>query len=229
MTPDERETPEKRDGPGGRGPAGRRPGGGGPSGGGPGECGPVGGGPGSGDDVSDEALLARSARDTAAFETLVRRHSAALHGYFARRAPGAADDLLAEAWLQAYTARLGFDTARGAARAWLFGVARNVLSTHWRRTERQRPAPTGDARDDPWEAVDARLDAAAVAPRLRLLLAELPPVERELLLLVAWEQLTPGEAAAVVGIPAGTARSRLHRARTRLRADAPLKLTGDPA
>ncbi|GGO56989.1 RNA polymerase sigma factor [Streptomyces lasiicapitis] len=180
-------------------------------------------------DLDDEELLSRTARDPAAFEPLVVRHSAALHGYFARRAPHAADDLLAELWLQAYAARRGFDPARGPARAWLFGVARNVLSAHWRRTARQRPALPGDGGDDPWEAVDARLDAAAVAPRLRDLLAGLPEEERELLLLVAWEQLTPGEAAAVVGIPAGTARSRLHRARTRLRADAPLDLAGDPA
>ncbi|MEU6125245.1 RNA polymerase sigma factor [Streptomyces sp. NPDC047123] len=181
------------------------------------------------DAATDEDLLARAARDGSAFEPLVRRHSAALHGYFARRAPHAADDLLAEAWLQAYTTRRGFDAGRGPARAWLFGVARNVLSAHWRRIDRQRPGPAGHSRDDPWEAVDARLDAAAVAPRLRALLRELPAEERELLLLVAWEQLTPGEAAAVVGIPAGTARSRLHRARHRLRADIPLKLTGDPA
>ncbi|EPH40369.1 hypothetical protein STRAU_6632 [Streptomyces aurantiacus JA 4570] len=137
-------------------------------------------------DLDDEELLSRTARDTAAFEPLVVRHSAALHGYFARRAPGAADDLLAELWLQAYTARRGFDPARGPVRAWLFGVARNVLSAHWRRTARQRPGLPGDGGDDPWEAVDARLDAAAVAPRLRALLAELPHDERELLLLVAW-------------------------------------------
>ncbi|QEV20010.1 RNA polymerase sigma factor [Streptomyces alboniger] len=200
MTPDERDgTPEERDGPG------------------------------AGGEATDEELLARAGRDASAFEPLVRRHSDALHGYFARRAPGAADDLLAEAWLQAYSTRHGFDADRGPARAWLFGVARNVLSAHWRRTERQRTGPRGEGRDDPWEAVDARLDAAAVAPRLRALLAELPSVERELLLLVAWEQLTPGEAAAAVGIPAGTARSRLHRARNRLRADTPLKLTGDLA
>ncbi|MET7437581.1 RNA polymerase sigma factor [Streptomyces sp. NPDC004082] len=186
-------------------------------------------GPGAAGAVTDEELLTRARRDASAFEPLVRRHSAAPHGYFTRRAPGAADDLLAEAWLQAYTARHGFDADRGAARAWLFGVARNVLSAHWRRIERQRTGLRSGGRDDPWEAVDARLDAAAVAPQLRRLLGQLPPEERELLLLVAWEQLTPGEAASVVGIPAGTARSRLHRARNRLRADLPLKLTGDLA
>ncbi|MGW0615582.1 RNA polymerase sigma factor [Streptomyces sp. NPDC002788] len=61
--------------------------------------------------------------------------------------------------------------------------------------------------------MDDRLVAAAIALRLRATLAELPAEERELLLLVAWEQLTPSEAAAVVGIPAATARTRLHRAR----------------
>jgi RNA polymerase sigma-70 factor (ECF subfamily) len=45
----------------------------------------------------------------------------------------------------------------------------------------------------------------------------LPPAEREMLLLVAWEQLTPAEAAKVLGVPQGTARSRLHRARATVR------------
>ncbi|WP_338702348.1 RNA polymerase sigma factor [Streptomyces sp. Q6] len=175
------------------------------------------------------ALLTAAARDTGGFEELVERHSTALHGYFARRAPRAADDLLAELWLQAYTTRQGYDPARGSARAWLFGVARNVLSAYWRRIEQEsRGAPGEGAHGDPWEAVDDRLDASALAPALRRVLAELPPVERELLLLVAWEQLSPTEAAAVLGIPAGTARSRLHRARARLRESAALASAGSP-
>jgi len=53
----------------------------------------------------------------------------------------------------------------GPARAWLFGVARNVLSAHWRRVAPVRTALHGSARfDNPWEALDARLDTAAVAP-----------------------------------------------------------------
>ncbi|WUH91204.1 sigma-70 family RNA polymerase sigma factor [Streptomyces sp. NBC_00433] len=168
------------------------------------------------DDGGDASALARSARDPAAFEPLVARHTRTLHGYLARRAPGAADDLVAEVWLRAFAGRAGFDPARGTARAWLFGVARHVLAAHWRES-----APVGKASDlaetDPWHAVDQRLDAAAVAPLIRRVIRELPPVERELLLLVIWEELTPSEAAAVVGIPQGTARSRLHRARTRLR------------
>ncbi|MFE2580661.1 RNA polymerase sigma factor [Streptomyces sp. NPDC059378] len=161
--------------------------------------------------------------DPAAFEALVAHHSVALHGYLVRRAPAAADDLLAEVWLQVYASRRTFDGARGPVRAWLFGVARNILAAHWRHTARERPEAEPErlgletAPADPWHAVDQRLDAAALAPLVRRTLAELPEVERELLLLVAWEQLTPTDAATVLGIPAGTARSRLHRARNRLR------------
>ncbi|MGW1067101.1 RNA polymerase sigma factor [Streptomyces aureus] len=168
----------------------------------------------------DEDLLVRAAREPAAFEPLVDRHSVALHGYLVRRAPTAADDLLSEVWLQAYATRHTYDAARGSARGWLFGVARNVLARHWQTLSRTSGAPrrTSEIPEvDPWRAVDQRLDVAAVVPELRNGLAQLPEPERELLLLVAWEQLTPSEAAAVVGIPAGTARSRLHRARTRLR------------
>ncbi|MEU0782961.1 sigma-70 family RNA polymerase sigma factor [Streptomyces sp. NPDC006173] len=168
----------------------------------------------------DEDLLVRAAREPAAFEPLVDRHSVALHGYLVRRAPTAADDLLSEVWLQAYATRHTYDVARGSARGWLFGVARNVLARHWQTVSRATGAsqPASEVSEgDPWQAVDQRLDAAAMGPELRVGLARLPEAERELLLLVAWEQLTPTEAAVVVGIPAGTARSRLHRARTRLR------------
>jgi RNA polymerase sigma-70 factor (ECF subfamily) len=167
-------------------------------------------------DRDSDAQLTRAAADAAAFTPLVQKYSRALHGYFARRAPGAADDLLAEAWLQAFAGRRTFDASRGSARGWLFGVARNVLAGYLRRSAREGDAPGPDV-TDPWQAVDQRLDAAALAPALRRALAELPAEEREVMLLVSWEQLTPTEAAAVVGIPAGTARSRLHRARGRLR------------
>lgn len=177
---------------------------------------------------SDEELLTRSAREPQAFEPLVTGHAAALHGYLTRRAPSAADDLLAEVWLQAFASRATFDAKRGTARSWLFGVAHNVLSAHWHGAYRSAHASAAagaaagaavtDQADlvDPWHAVDRRLDAAAVAPQLRRGLGELPDVERELILLMAWEHLTPTEAAAALGIPPGTARSRLHRARKRL-------------
>lgn len=166
---------------------------------------------------SDEEQLRLSQEVAAAFEPLVERLAPAIHAYLARRAPHDADELLAEVWLAAFSSRNTFDPDRGSARGWFFGIARHVLLAHYRRTTREAsPHGTGPTEMD-WAAVDARLDAAAVLPALKEALASLPPVERELLLLVGWEQLTPSEAAEVVGIPAGTARSRLHRARERMR------------
>ena len=67
---------------------------------------------------------------------------------------------------------------------------------------------------DPWPEVDARVDTQAV---LRVALAKLKPEEREVLTLVAWEDLTAADAARALGMPAGTARRLLHQARIALR------------
>jgi RNA polymerase sigma factor (sigma-70 family) len=162
------------------------------------------------------ARLARSCHEPEAFADVVRTLSPPLHAYLARRAGADADDLLAETWLRAYAARHTYDAARGSVRVWSFGVARHVLLAHWRRVT-DLPRSTHEETSDPWPDVDDRLAAAAVAPALRAAIAGLPAVERELLLLVAWDGLTPTEAAAVVGVPAPTARTRLFRARQRLR------------
>jgi RNA polymerase sigma-70 factor (ECF subfamily) len=65
--------------------------------------------------------------------------------------------------------------------------------------------------------VDARLDAAARLASLRRALARLAAADRDVLLLVTWEGLSPTEAAVALDIPPGTARSRLHRARAVMR------------
>jgi len=156
--------------------------------------------------------------DPRRFERLVDLHGRRVHAYLARRAPAAADDLLAEVWLAAYAARHRYDAGRGDVAGWLFGIARHVLLAHFRAQKRlvDIDTDTGPPVVDDWALVDARLDAAAATEQLRSVLAAMPAEEREVLLLVAWEELTPTEAAGVLGIPAGTARSRLHRARARL-------------
>lgn len=165
---------------------------------------------------TDGTLIERSCRGRPdAFVEVVRRHETAVHGYLARRAgPQAAADLLGEVWLRAFGGRAGYDPAHAGARPWLYGIARNVLRAHWRAQGTERPA---DRPADPWDDVIDRLDAAARAAPLAAALRALPPAEREVLLLVAWEDLTPAQAAAVLGVPQGTARSRLHRARAALR------------
>jgi RNA polymerase sigma factor (sigma-70 family) len=154
------------------------------------------------------------------FVAQVEQHGADIHAYLSRRTvDGVADDLLGDVWVAAYGGRSGFDPDLGSARAWLFGVARHVLHGYYRKHRLSTAVARAVGIDRPVDetsVIDARLDAAALAPQLREGLKELPAAERELLLLVAWESLTPTEAAQVLGIPAGTARSRLHRARQRM-------------
>jgi RNA polymerase sigma factor (sigma-70 family) len=173
---------------------------------------------------TDGAAIERSVRGRPdAFVEVVRRHEVAVHGFLARRAGvQAADDLLGEVWVRAFAARGGYDPGRDDARPWLYGIARNVLLAHWRASRDTPAAAAGEAdgpRDaaDPWDDVADRLDRAAEARALASALRALPAAERDVLLLVAWEQLTPAEAAVVLGVPPGTVRSRLHRARAALR------------
>lgn len=153
-----------------------------------------------------------------AFVDVVRRHETAVHKFLARRAgPGAADDLLGEVWVRAFGARHTFKAEYGDARPWLYGIARNVLRAYWRAAAKDGvPGETEEA-VDPWDEIIERLDSAAWARDLTEAIRELPRACRDVLLLTAWEDLTPAEAADVLGIPQGTARSRLHRARSALR------------
>jgi RNA polymerase sigma factor (sigma-70 family) len=174
---------------------------------------------------TDGTLMQRSVRGRPdAFVDVVQRHEVAVHGYLTRRAGRqAADDLLAEVWVRAFAARGGYDPGHADARPWLYGIARNVLRAHWRAA---RPAGHVAAQAaDPWDDVIDRLDSAARARPLMSALRDLPPGERDVLLLVAWEHLTPAQAALTLGIAQGTARSRLHRARAALR----LVLADEPA
>jgi RNA polymerase sigma-70 factor, ECF subfamily len=179
---------------------------------------------------TDGALIEWSVRGRPdAFVEVVRRHEVAVHKFLARRAGrDAADDLLSEVWVRAFGGRHTFRPEQTDALPWLYGIARNVLRAHWRtagasRTTLGDGAAAGagaeevDEPVDPWDEVVERLDSAAWARQLAAAVRELPSACREVLLLVAWEELTPAEAAEVLGIPQGTARSRLHRARAALR------------
>jgi RNA polymerase sigma factor (sigma-70 family) len=161
----------------------------------------------------DGELLAKAVSMPACFVEVFDRHGRAVHAYLVRRAgPQVADDVLDEVWLQAFASRAHFDEQCADARPWLYGIARNVLRSYFRA--RARVAPANDhAVLDAFDEVDTRVDAVRHRPALRAALAALPDQDREVLLLVAWEGLTPSQAAASLGIPQGTARWRLHRAR----------------
>jgi RNA polymerase sigma factor (sigma-70 family) len=168
--------------------------------------------------VPDAELVARAAHGApAAFGELVTRHGPAVHAYLARRTGRRdADDLLGDVWLRAWESRAGYDRRWPDARPWLYGIARNTLRAHWRRSSRPTAAlPV--AVTDPWADADSRLDAASQRGALLGALEALSDDDREVLLLVTWEHLTPAEVALVLGVPQGTVRSRLHRSRRLVR------------
>jgi len=166
--------------------------------------------------VRDDAdLLAALRREPALMGLLYERHAPDVHRYLARRAGGAAaDDLLADVFVAALAARKRVvPHESGSALPWLYGIARNILRRYLRQSARANP-PSGPPGLD-WDAVDSRLDAQSQQAQLRKAIDVLSESERDVLLLVAWEGLTPAEAGAALGISAVAARSRLHRARLR--------------
>lgn len=169
-------------------------------------------------DQTDAEIVRRSIKGTAnAFGELFWRHNGAVHGYLARRAGrDAADDLVADVWLRAFKSRTSFDMQFSDALPWLYGIARNVLQAHWRQLSKAPPnLPV--AIIDPWPDLDRRVDVGDRRDELVRALESLSSDEREVLLLVAWEQLNSASIARMINVPASTVRNRLHRARVAMR------------
>jgi RNA polymerase sigma factor (sigma-70 family) len=174
------------------------------------------------EDLDDAAIIQLSRHEPEQFAILFRRHAPHIQRYVVRRlGPDDADDVVAETFLLAFRQRDGYDRARGDARPWLYGIATNLIGRHRRAEIRQYRAfaRTGaDPVTEPFtDQVDARVSADAAGRRLPAALARLPAAHRDALLLVAWGDLSYEEAAAALGVPVGTVRSRLSRARRRLR------------
>jgi RNA polymerase sigma-70 factor, ECF subfamily len=171
---------------------------------------------------SDSALIEASLRDPARFAAVFDRHSDEIYRYAAGRlGPDAADDVTAETFLTAFRKRGTYDLGRSDARPWLYGIATNWIREH-RRIERRHyegltrlPVPRHAEAFD--EAVADRVTALQMVPRLAGALAALSRDERDLLLLVAWTDLSYGEVAQALGVAPGTVASRLHRVRAKMR------------
>lgn len=171
--------------------------------------------------ISDSELIAVSIERPRSFAVIFDRHFDAIHRYLQRRVGrDLADDLAAQTFLVAFDRRSRYDTDRPDARPWLFGIATNLLGRH-RRQEIRRIrayARTGvDPLLDPFEGLESRLDASRRGPELARALARMSAEERDALLLHAWADLSYAEIADVLGIPVGTVRSRLSRARGHVR------------
>ena len=146
---------------------------------------------------------------------IFERHAVAVHRFLAWRVGGeAAEDLLGEVFVAAVEARLRVRPHEsGSALPWLYGIARNVVRAYLRRREPVPGWPADDHCD--WAAVDARVDAVGRRAELRAAMVALTDDEREVLLLVAWDGLSPAEAARALGITPEASRARLRRARVR--------------
>jgi RNA polymerase sigma-70 factor (ECF subfamily) len=148
------------------------------------------------------------------FSELFESTHVALLGYAVRRVADPADaaDVVAETYLVAWR-RLEDVPVGAEARPWLFGVARRVLANHY-RGERRRSALADRLRDSLQQQVHPAPDPDS---SLVEALDRLPDDDRELLRLLAWEELAREEIAVVMGLSRATVRVRLHRARARLR------------
>jgi RNA polymerase sigma-70 factor (ECF subfamily) len=170
---------------------------------------------------TDAELIGRSLDEPEHFAALFDRHATAVHRYLGRRVGDLADDLLSETFLVAFRRRAAYRPEHVDVRPWLLGIATNLLHGH-ARTERRRYRALARAGAEPdvqagAEDVEARVDAAALRGPLAAALVGLKERDRDVLLLVAWGQLGYEEIAAVLDVPVGTVRSRLHRARRQTR------------
>lgn len=149
-------------------------------------------------------------------------HVDAVFRYAARRVGATeARDVAAEVFRIALERLDTYEPERGSPRAWLVGIATNVVRNQWRQ-ERRRLAALGrlDPDDSAPDDTAAVLDQVDADRRVRLLLVrvgKLSPEDRDMLVLVAWERLPHREVAEALGIPVGTVGSRLHRIREFLR------------
>lgn len=174
-------------------------------------------------EYSDARVIARSRDEPEQFAVLFDRYADAVHRYVARRiGPETAEDLMAETFTTAFQRRHTYDLTRADARPWLFGIATNLVGRH-RRAEARRftalakvPEPVQHEEPVADRAV-ARAAATGVRRELAAALAKLSARHRDVVLLVAWGDLDYEEAAQALGVPVGTVRSRLNRARSRLR------------
>jgi RNA polymerase sigma-70 factor, ECF subfamily len=178
-------------------------------------AGPVAGG-------DDAAIIAESLAEPERFAVLYDRYADQLYRYAGRRLGAAdAEDMIAATFLAAFRARGRFDTSRADARPWLFGILTKELAKQHRR-ESARLRAIARACPDVAEAGHADKVADDVTARgarkaLAQALSVLAPADRSVLLLIAWGDLTYDEVAHALAIPVGTVRSRLNRARRKVR------------
>jgi RNA polymerase sigma factor (sigma-70 family) len=186
---------------------------------------------------ADDGELWRRARQGEAecFGVLFDRHGEAVRAFCARRtgSTDAADDLVSIVFLEAWRRRGEVELIDSNALPWLYGIARRTIQHRWRTALRHRRAldrlAPASATPDHADEVAGRLDDERHLARLRAAFERLRPPDRDVLVLCVWQGLTYAEASVALGVPVGTVRSRLSRARSRLEAETDALTAVDPA
>ncbi len=172
---------------------------------------------------TDEALVeALHGGSGDALTTLFDRYADAVYTYCFRRTASwsTAEDASATVFLEIWRGRSKVITSGGSALPWLYGVANNVCrnatrSSHrWTRARSRLPLPQSE--HDHADSVADRLDSERQMASVLAALAGLSQPEQDVLALVVWSALSYDAAATALGVPVGTVRSRLARARRRL-------------
>jgi RNA polymerase sigma-70 factor (ECF subfamily) len=171
--------------------------------------------------TSTDATAIRASRvDPAAFGVVFDRHWVRIHRYCTVRAGPPGEDLAAETFRVAFDRRSDYDGREDAA-PWLYGIATNLLRSWFRSAARRDRAvrrSIAPAAADDLDGALERAEAQRLGPELSAVLGRLSAADRDALLLHAIAELTYDQIARATGVPIGTVRSRIHRARTRVRA-----------
>ena len=172
--------------------------------------------------ADDATLIARSRTEPEAFAAIFDRHATEIHRYASRRLGASlAEDVVGETFLVAFRRRDRYDLSYRDARPWLFGIATNMISRHRQAEVRfyRALARTGvdPVIESPADDVVTRVAAAGQRRTIAAALARLSTADRDTVLLVDWAELSYDQAASALQVPVGTIRSRLSRARRKIR------------
>lgn len=171
----------------------------------------------------DAEVMARSLAIPEAFGEVFDRHWPSVYRYCRSRAGADGEDLAAETFRLAFDLRAAYEPDRDDARPWLLGIATNLIRNHLRRCDRGNLAMVRlcefeEPEDGAEDIAIGRVEATQLGPVLTQALEGIPSGQRDALLLMAWNGLSHEEVAESLGIRVGTVRSRISRARFRLRA-----------
>jgi len=172
---------------------------------------------------SDEQLmLSYGAGDAAAFELLYSRHRGPLFRFMLHqvRDHATAEELYQDVWQRVITARQRY-SVEAKFSTWLFQIAHNRLTDHWRALQHRPPAPADaeerTAREQDPTTPERQLSAFEERRRLQLALEELPEEQREVVLLRLEKELTLEQIGEITGVGRETVKSRLRYALDKLR------------